>query len=201
MAEKKAAAKAAESVVLTENNIIETLEKGNRAETALTEQMLAEVNKEKDERLKEQLKCRYLKATYQRDLALIQRRRSKKDTDLSLYKIRQAGRLLRFLTGFDVDDATLEYAKTPDDVLNVEVLNEKDKTLTIVTDKEKGTKETFKVGDHVPALLTIVAYDDALKSLNDNMNKKRREIDAEYEKHVDLLEVSYHGYYHSSWRW
>lgn len=199
--ETKTAGKTAETPVITENNIMEQIEKKNRVDSALTEQMLADVAKEQDDRKKYELKRRYLKATYQCDLALIQRRKNKRESDIALYKVRQAGRLVRFLTGFTVSDATLEYAKTEDNILELETLNEKDKTITIVTDKATNKKETFKVGDTVPALIDIVDYDNALKKLNEKMDAMFRESNGTYKLECDKLDLSYGEYYSSSWRW
>lgn len=188
-------------VILTEENIVNELEKKNRMNTALNEQMLAEINKEKDERIKNEIKCRFLKATYQRDLALLQRRLAKKKAEIALYKIRQSGRILRFLTGFKVDASTLEYAKTKDDIIGIETLNEKDETITIIIDKKTNKKETYKVGDNVPAVIDVVDYDIYKEKLDKKIEEMTTEITEEHNNTVGKLDLAYGKYYVPSWRW
>lgn len=188
-------------VILTEENIVNELEKKNRMNTALNEQMLVEINKEKDERIKNEIKCRFLKATYQRDLALLQRRLAKKKAEIALYKIRQSGRILRFLTGFKVDASTLEYAKTKDDIIGIETLNEKDETITIIIDKKTNKKETYKVGDNVPAVIDVVDYDIYKEKLDKKIEEMTTEITEEHNNTVGKLDLAYGKYYVPSWRW
>lgn len=188
-------------VILTEENILSELEKKNRMNTALNEEMLTEINKEKDERIKNEIKARFLKATYQRDLALLQRRLSKKKSEIALYKIRQVGRILRFLTGFKVEESTLEYAKTEDDILQLETLNEKDKTITIITDKKANKKETYKVGDTVPALIDVIDYDVYKQKLDNKIEEMTTKATNEHNSNVNKLDLAYGNYYSASWRW
>lgn len=197
----KETAKPTTAVVVTEDNIMEQIEAGNRADTALTNKVLEDIQKEKDENKAREIKSRFLRASYQRDLALLQRRKERRSTDVAGYKIRQAGRLCRFLMGFTFDESILEYAKTPDDILNREELDAEKKTLTIVVDVKKGTKKTFKLGDTVPAIIDCVDYDNALAELNRKIRSKQEQNDKEYRIETDKLDLSYGDYYCSSWRW
>lgn len=199
MAEKTA--KQTPVVVVNEDNIMEQIEAGNRADTALTTKVMDDIKKEKDERKAMEIKRRFLKASYQRDLALLQRRKERRSTDVAGYKIRQAGRLCRFLMGFTFDESILEYAKTPDDILKREELDAEKKTLTIIVDAKKGTKKTFKLGEAVPAIIDCVDYDDALEELNRKIRSKQEQNDKEYRIEINKLDLSYGDYYSSSWRW
>lgn len=188
-------------VVLTEENIVKELEKKNRMDTALTKEMISEIEKQKEDQKKRLVKERFLKATYQRDLSLLQRRFSKRKNEIALYKIRQSGRLVRLLTGFEFTEQILEYAKTKDDVFNIETLNEKDKTITLVVDIKDNKTETFKLGDEVPAVIDCVDYDSYITKLNDKIKKMTNEAEAEHNTNVAKLEMAYGDYYNCSWRW
>lgn len=188
-------------VVLTEENIVKELEKKNRMDTALTKEMISEIEKQKEEQKKRLVKERFLKATYQRDLSLLQRRFSKRKNEIALYKIRQSGRLVRLLTGFEFTEQILEYAKTKDDVFNIETLNEKDKTITLVVDIKDNKTETFKLGDEVPAIIDCIDYDSYIIKLNDKIKKMTNEAEAEHNTNVSKLQMAYGDYYNCSWRW
>lgn len=193
--------KQTKEVILTEENIVVELEKKNRMTTALTKEMLEEIKKEKDDRIRNQVRSRFLKATYQRDLALLQRKYSKKKSEIALYKIRQTGRLVRFLTGFTVDESTLEYAKTEDDVFKIETLNEKDKTITLVVDKKSSKKETFKVGDEAPATIDVVDYDNLLNDLQAKISEMQSKAEEEHNTNCNKLRLAYGEYWNNDWRW
>lgn len=189
------------TVVLNEENIMEQIEAGNRADSALTKQVQEQIQKEQNDRKAYELKRRFLKSSYQRDLALIQRRKERRASDIALYKIRQAGRLCRFMMGFKFDESVLEYAKTVDDIFKREELNAEKKELSVVVDSKKGTKKTFKLGEDVPAIIDVVDYDNMLQELNEKIRTKNNENDKTYQIEVNKLDLSYGEYYSSSWRW
>lgn len=193
--------KAANEVILTEDNIVNHLEEQNRLTTALSKKTLEEFSNEMDENVRREAKQRFYKATYQSDLALLQRRAEKKKFDVALFKIRQAGRLVRFLMGFTFDEKVKEYNKTPDEIWSREKYNEKDNTLEVVINKKTNEKKTFKLGEEVPAIIDSVDYDQMKRELDENMKKKYAAIDDEHNTNIRKLELAYGEYYNSSWRW
>lgn len=160
------------------------------------------IEKESDENLKRQVKQRFEKIVYRIEQAVLQRKRDRRTADeISLYKTRQMTRLGRFLVGGIVDDSTLEYAQTPDDIWNRETLDKKAETITLVIDPKTGEKKTFKKGEKLPAIVDSVDFDSMFDQLNDKLRERRKAIDEEYETLCKKLDLRHGEYFDRSWRW
>lgn len=160
------------------------------------------IEKESDENLKRQVKQRFEKIVYRIEQAVLQRKRDRRTADeISLYKTRQMTRLGRFLVGGIVDDLTLEYAQTPDDIWGRETLDKKAETITLVIDPKTGEKKTFKKGEKLPAIVDSVDFDSMFDQLNDKLRERRKEIDEEYETLCKKLDLRHGEYFDRSWRW
>lgn len=200
MAKEKTAAAETTSVVTSEN-VIEVRKAQNMAEISLGEEVDAEIKKEQDERKKREIKSRYLKAQYKIDQALVEERHSKRVLEINKFCIAQIGRIARFLKGFEVTEAVLTHAKPEDTILKRETVDEKAKTITIVTDTKSGKKETFKLGDKVKGIITIVEYDEALDTIE---NEKRKKMQAEENQRcaeTREIDAAYGEYFQYSWRY
>lgn len=160
------------------------------------------IAKESDENLKRQARVRFEKAIYRIEQAVLQRKRDRRiSDDCSLYKTRQMTRMARFLAGGVVDDPTLEYAQTPDDIWGRETLDKKNETITLVIDVKSGEKKTFKKGEKLPAIIDSVDFDKMYDQLDSKLREIRKEIDEEYDTLLKKLDLRHGEYWDRSWRW
>lgn len=190
---KKAAAAQTAPVAVDENNVMDLINKQNLADTSLGDEILAEIQKEKDDKKKEEMKTRFLKADFGVKKSLLSLRNTRRLEEISRYEITQAGRLARLLIGFTVTEETLRYAKAhKDDILEKETFNEKDQTITI-------DKTTYKLGDKVPGIVDVVDYDKGVDKLRETLRKKRNEADSIFDDELNKLRTAYGNYYDYSW--
>lgn len=192
-------------VILTPDNVVEEAKKGNTLTPELREKMEKELKEQKDERILREVKARHAKIGYLVGIGLVNVKKMRGYADVALYNIRQQGRLQRFLCGFEVTEQVVsEFAKTPDDILELEVLDEKKNTLKIKVLKEDGkTREEkeFKVGDSVPAIIDYTEFDKALVKLEENLGKKTKEVDNQHKEDTKVLEQAAGEYWRSDWRY
>ena len=124
-------------VVLTPDNVVEEARKGNTLTPELRKKMDEEIKEQNDKRIIAEVKARHAKIGYLVGIVLINVKKMRGYADVSLYNIRQQGRLQRFLCGFEVTEQVItEFAKTPDDVLELETLDDKKSVLKIKVLKE-----------------------------------------------------------------
>ena len=192
-------------VVLTPDNVVEEARKGNTLTPELRKKMDEEIKEQNDKRIIAEVKARHAKIGYLVGIGLINVKKMRGYADVSLYNIRQQGRLQRFLCGFEVTEQVItEFAKTPDDVLELETLDDKKSVLKIKVLKEDGkTREEkeFKVGDAVPAIIDYTEFDKALVKLEENIRKKMREIDEKHKEGTKVFEQAAGEYWRSDWRY
>lgn len=192
-------------VVLTPENVVEEAKKGNTLTPELRKKMEEELKEQKDNRILAEVKARHAKIGYLVGIGLVNVKKMRGYADIALYNIRQQGRLQRFLCGFEVTEQVVtEFAKTPDDILELEVLDEKKHTLKIKVLKEDGkTREEkeFKVGDTVPAIIDYTEFDKALVKLEENLGKKTKEVDNQHKEDTKVLEQAAGEYWRSDWRY
>ena len=192
-------------VVLTPDNVVEEAKKGNTLTPELRKKMEEELKEQKDKRILSEVKARHAKIGYLVGIGLVNVKKMRGYADVSLYNIRQQGRLQRFLCGFEVTEQVVnEFAKTPDDILEFEVLDEKKNTLKIKILKEDGkTREEkeFKIGDTVPAVIDYTEFDKALVKLEEKLSKKTKDVDEQYREDIKVLEQAAGEYWRSDWRY
>lgn len=193
------------SVILTPDNVVEEAKKGNTLTPELRKKMEEELKEQKDQRILREVKARHAKIGYLVGIGLVNVKKMRGYADVALYNIRQQGRLQRFLCGFEVTEQVVsEFAKTPDDILELEVLDEKKNTLKIKVLKEDGkTREEkeFKIGDNVPAIIDYTEFDKALVKLEENLKKKTKEVDNQHTEDTKVLEQAAGEYWRSDWRY
>lgn len=192
-------------VVLTPDNVVEEAKKGNTLTPELRKKMEEELKEQKDKRILAEVKARHAKIGYLVGIGLVNVKKMRGYADVALYNIRQQGRLQRFLCGFEVTEQVVkEFAKTADDILELEVLDEKNNTLKIKVLKEDGkTREEkeFKIGDTVPAIIDYTDFDKALVKLEENLSKKTKEVDSQHKEDTKVLEQAAGEYWRSDWRY
>jgi len=200
MANKKENSK--EKVALTAENVVEQAKAGNMMSSEMVDKMNQELKDEKDKQIIAETKRRYTKIAYVVGMSLVHKRKSSDYNELSTYNIRQLGRLQRFLLGFDVTDQVVEeFARTKDDVLELEVLDEKKKTLTIqmpAGDNKREPKE-FKVGDHVEPVISYIDFDKGVEKLEKKLSEKRKAIEDKHVEEVRTIKQAAGEYWRSDW--
>lgn len=194
-------------VVLTPDNVVEEARKGNMLTKSLKDKLDAEIQEQKDAEIIRQSKARITEIGYRVNMGLVNLKKLRKTADMGLYNTRQQGRLQRLLTGFEVTEQVVnEFAKTKDDVLELERLdNEKKPTGVIIKMmKEDGkTREdkTFKIGETVPAVIDYNEFDNGLEKLAENLRKMQNEIEKSYVADTDIIKKAAGEYWRDDWRW
>lgn len=191
------------AVVLTADNVVEEAKKGNTLTPELKAKMDQELKDEKDKQIIYEVKRRHSKIAYILGMSLVHKRKMNRYNDLSTYNVRQLGRLERFLCGFTVTEQIVnEFARTEDDVLALETLDEKKKVLKIKVLKDDGkTREEkeFKVGDTVPAVIDFSEFDKGTQKLDENLRKKKQEIENLHVDDVNVIRQAAGDYWCSDW--
>ena len=194
--------KKTEPAVLTAENVIDQAKAGSIMTAEMKEKMDQELKDEKDKLIIQETKRRYTKIAYVVGMSLVHKRKSSDYNEMSTYNIRQLGRLQRFLCGFTVTDQIVdEFARTKDDILELETLDEKKKTLTILMPVSEGKREAkeFKVGDAVPAIISYMEFDKGVEKLEKKLGEKKREIENKHAEEVQLIRQAAGDYWCSDW--
>lgn len=187
------------STIVDENNMPDVL-KGQATNIETYDIIKKELDEEADKEKRDIIKRRYQKALYRNGQALLERKRSRAIADeVTLYKVRQMTRLIRFLVGSPVDANTIEYAKTPDDIWKKEQLSKDEKS--IETTLPDGTKKTFKEGENIPPVIDVVDFDMMSAQLEKELQARRKKIDDQYETDLKKWDLQFGEYYDRSWRW
>ena len=187
------------SEIIDENNLPEVL-KGQAVNVEMYDAIKKELDEEADKNKRDLIKRRYQKALYRNGQALLERKRAKALADeVTLFKVRQMTRLLRLLVGAKVDEKTLEYAKTPDDIWKKEVLSKDGKS--IETTLPDGSKKTFKEGETIPPVIDVVDFDEMANQLEKELANRRKKVDDQYETDLKKWDLQFGEYWDRSWRW
>lgn len=193
-----------ESSVMTVENVVENARKGKIMSVDLKKKMDEELQKENDEKIISEVKCRHTKIAYLVGTGLINVRKMRGYEANALYNVRQQGRLQRFLCGFTVTEQIVnEFAKTPDDILELETFDEKKKTLTIKIPKDGKSREekVFNIGDEVPPVIDYIQFDEAIDKLREKLNERTKEVDNTYSKEILELRKAAGEYWSYDWQY
>ena len=193
------------SVALTPENVVEQVKAGNRMTPELKKLMDEKNKKEKDEKIIRETNRRIEFIGFKFNSGLVELKKMRAMDNLALYNTRQQGRLMRFLTGFVIDEQILNEfaAKTEDDVLCLEKV--KDGKLIILvpeTDKDGKTvrkETTFKVGDEVPAIIDYNEFDDGLEKLQKNLRERQEKIEKQYSEDMLVIKKAAGEYWRDDW--
>jgi hypothetical protein len=191
-------------VVLTEDNIIDNAKAGQIMTSEQQEMLKKELKDEKDKLVIQETKRRHMKIAYVRGMSLVHKRKSSDYNKMSTYNIRQLGRLERFLLGFKVTDIIVEeFARTPDDILELEKLDEKKKVLIIQVPTEDGKREEkeFKVGDLVPPVISYIDFDKGVEKLDKKLKEERTRIENKHVEEVNVIKQAAGEYWCSDWQY
>ena len=189
--------KAANAAAPSENkDVMEIIRKGGLMKQAMTKDVEQEIEKEKDDRLKEQLKDRILRASYRRFAKLLDLRLRRTEANITKDILKKSEILEDRLKGFDLTEAKLVTHGGKDGKLSIEVITEEGK---------KETKEFAlpKKGESVwiPGGISLQEYDTMAADLVAEERKKFSEAADEDRKNRKELEAQYPGYFRYDWRW
>lgn len=205
MAKEDKNKKGAEAPVTTEitvDNIREKLGKGTIGSQEMSDAVLAEINKEKNEKTQKEMKRRYQEARYQVISGLIKLRHERDVHDIQHDELTQRDRLARYLMGFKFDCSDVKFrhaSKLKDTMFEKEEIDFDKKTVEIVM--MDGKKKTFKDGETVPPIINYVEYDELKKKIGEETRKKMSEADKMYTTDRKNLDAEFGEYYECSWRY
>lgn len=179
-----------------QDDVMAIIRKGGLIKQAMTQEVKDEIEKEKDDRIKELLKDRILRADYRRLLKLLQVRLRRTEAAITKDILEKSEILEDRLAGFTLTEAKLKLHGGKDGKLSIEIIN------------DEGTKETKefalpKKGEKVwvPAGITITEYDEKFAELKNEESKRFAEADTNHRKCREELENQYPGYFRYDWRW
>lgn len=176
----------AKAQAATTENVMEMVRKGNLMDQTLTKQVLDDIEKEKDENKARELKRIILKAAYHRLSALIQLRSRRRESEITLEKLKRAEILEDKVSGFTLSEDKIKKHGGKDNKL----------TVGDVTYELKEGEDVW-----VPASITPTEYYEAERELNSDIRKKMNESDTQLQKEVQELRKQYPGYYSYDWDW
>lgn len=192
----------APSTEITVDNIRETLGKGTIGSQEMSDAVLAEINKEKNENTQREMKKRYQNARYDVLYGLIKLRHERDVQEIEHQELTQRDRLARYLMGFkfDCNDVKFRHASKLDDTLfEKEKVDFDKKTIEVVM--MDGKKKTFKDGETVPPIINYVTYDELKKKIGEDSRKKMSEADKMFSTDRKNLDAEFGDYYDCSWRY
>lgn len=178
------------------DDVLAIIRKGGLIKQTLTEAVNAEIEKEKDERLKEQLKERVLRARYRRLSKLLQLRLRREEAKITKDVLKQSEILEDRVSGFELTEEKIATHGGKDGKLSIEILNEKGEKETVEFALPKKGEKVW-----VPAGITIVEYDDKAAELRNDESRRFSEADKDHRKHLEELENQFPGYFRYEWRW
>ena len=195
---KGAEAPAAE---ITVDNIREQLGKGTIGTMEMSEAVLAEIQKEKDENTQKEMKKRYQEARYQVVYGLIKLRHERDIADIEHEELTQRDRLARYLMGFKVnfEDPKFKHAAKYTDIFEKETVDADKKTIEVIM--LDGKKKTFKDGETVPPIINYVTYDELKKEISKHSDKLMSEANKQFSTDRKNLDAEFGDYYDYSWRY
>lgn len=150
---------------------IETLVKDANLAKDLTigEKAMKELGEEADERLKNDLKCRIKRAQYDQLRTLIELRHERKTAEIKKEKLKNKNYLLNNLIGFTAEG----------------------------NEQHDGGK--YKAGEVIKPSLTPVQYDDELRKLANDIDKKIEAANEDRAKLIRELKNTFGSWY--EWEW
>lgn len=191
--ETKPAANAAPS---ENKDVMEVIRKGSIMKQAMSKDVEAEIEKEKDDLLKQKLKDRILRASYRRFAKLLDLRLRRAEATITRDILKKAEILEDRLKGFDLTELKLALHGGKDGKLSIEIITEEGKKETQEFALPKKDESVW-----VPAGITIPEYDTEFANLVNEERKRFDEAAAEDRKNRKELEAQYPGYFRYEWRW
>lgn len=168
------------------DNAMDFIHKSNLVSILDTKQVREQIAKEEDERKQDILKRTILKASYRRLYALLQIRARRRESDITLDKLKKAEILEDQVAGFILTEDKIKKHGGKDGKL----------TIGETTYELKEGEEIW-----VPAQITVNEYQDKERELTSDTRKKMNESDTQLSKEIGELRTKYPSYYSYEWDW
>ncbi len=183
----------------TIDNISNLIRKDGTASVEITQAVMENIKKGKDERLQNNIMERALKSEFMRKLKLLQLRKRRAENDITLKFLKQAELLQYQMSGFKLDEEHITKMGGKDGKLELEVITgykdgepvKEKKTFTVEKDKEVW----------VPGSITCPEYDDLCERMRSEEVKEKNALERQYDIDKANLESEYPGYFSYVWRW
>lgn len=174
---------------MTVENVVEVINKGNRADALITEKVLDKIQAEKDERKISEIKERINQADFDEARELLHLRQRRREDDITLEALTRYGDLKLAMIGFTIDDTYLAHHKIKGDEVELETPNEKGELV----------KKKFKKGDYIAPYVDYVDYDTKREEIRRDIRKKMNESDAQYDAEYKKLQAAFGSYWNPRW--
>lgn len=199
MANKKDAAQQQNGVVDIDN-ISNVVRKEGTASVEITKAVMENIQKTKDDQLKEQMTQRSLRSEFQRKLKLLQLQKRRHENNITLKYLKEAEKLQYQMSGFLLNEDHINKMGGKDGKLEMEVITGYKDGNPV---REKKTFEFKKGGEEiwVPGSITCPEYDDLSERMVDAERKEKTALEKQYDIDKSNLESQYPGYFSYSWRW
>jgi hypothetical protein len=183
---KEQAAPVVASHNVSSENAMDFIRKSNLVSILDTKQVKEQILKEEDERKQMELKRVILKASYRRLYALLQVRARRRESDITLDKLKKAEVLEDLVAGFILSEDKIKKHGGEGAKLTV-----------------GETTYELKEGEEiwVPAQITVNEYRDKERELTSDTRKKMNESDTQLSKEIAELRTKYPSYYSYDWDW
>lgn len=187
------------AAVVDVDNISKVTRNNNVPTVEVTQQVFADIAKDKNDRLVEAIKTRALQSEFMRRRKLIQLRARRRENDITKKFLQQAEVLQYQMAGFKLTPEHIEKMGGKDNKLELEIV------IYDENGEPKKEKKTFELVDKeetwVPASITTVEYDDLSEKLKNDEAEAKRKSEVELDKDLKELEAQYPGYFSYRWRW
>ena len=163
--------KAAPAEATTVDNISNIVRKDGTATVEITKAVMESIKKSKDERLQAQITDRTLRAEYMRKLKLIQLRKRREESKITLKYLKEAELLQYQMSGFKLDEEHITKMGGENGKLELEVITGYKDNEPV---KEKKVFELKKDEEiWVPGSITCPEYDDLCERMKSNEAKEK----------------------------
>lgn len=158
------------NTVVSLDNIDQVVDKGNLADELMSKAVLEDFQKEKDEKIKNEMKARYGRAKYDQLLSLFKLKKSRAEEAVAKKRLALSNGLILQMMGGTVEEKN-----------------------TIIDGKyvEPGTK--------VEISINYLQYDELKRKADNDIAKELSEIQDNYYKDRNKLRSGYEGLYRSWW--
>ena len=181
------------------DNISTIVRNDGKATVDLAKQVTSELQKAKDDRLKEEIKNRVLKAEFRRKTKYLQLRKRRDEAKITKKFLEQAEILQYQMSGFPLDEEHIKKMGGTNGKLELEVITGFKDGEPI---KEKKTFELKKGEDvWVPGSITTPEFDLMCDKLEREESAEKVKLEKQYDLDKENLESQYPGYFSYSWRW
>lgn len=169
----------------TVDNVVDLAKKKITAEDIMSQEVKDQLKKEADDRTKSMIKSRYMRASYSRDMTLIDLRRRRSEDEITKKALILKSDLVDAMMGVDITPEFMQHHGL------------KDKTEGEV--EFLGEKLKVKVGDHISPKINYVDYDTKAREVGDKIDNLSREARKKHDAEAKQIRAAYGDYWRYDW--